>query len=414
MAELKTLDDFTPEIQAKIPAYIEKYTQGIFDGGRYKDFKREHAEALVDWNYKKSGHLPPVVLVAESPLEAQMMYNFMKNDYKFFPRIMNLFNAKNGISEIKNMENEQEKQSLIWNKDTKRYETKDIVIESLLEYEIMKQLCKLDGSLVPEIKALGNMDHLKEGVSDEIGSFNTDFPKLPTKNGMEAKLKEYNNQYLFTANVYSNVYCAWFSFIKNEFNIKTEIGETMDEWDELYMKSHVFSGVFAQNVAIVSKYPTKVYRDDQKRLHRTDGPAVTWGEKFANFDGYYVAGRMMPKWIYTEEITREKFINEKNADVRGGIYAVLGQKKIMDMLGAKVVDEKVLKHKGFDETVTLLKTEETFEEIDNQPFAWVKVVCPSTGTQYLLGVEPHHTDAHEAVASLAGMEKKDYVLDMHT
>lgn len=30
---MKTLKDFTPEIKAKIPEYIKKYTNGIFDGG---------------------------------------------------------------------------------------------------------------------------------------------------------------------------------------------------------------------------------------------------------------------------------------------------------------------------------------------------------------------------------------------
>ena len=82
---------------------------------------------------------------------------------------------------------------------------------------------------------------------------------------------------------------------------------------------------------------------------------------------------------------------------------------MLDLLGAKEVDVKVIKHRNGDkETVTLLKTEEVFEEIDGQPFAWVKMVCPSTGTQYLQGVEPHHTNALDAIASLSPFKAKEY------
>jgi len=87
----------------------------------------------------------------------------------------------------------------------------------------------------------------------------------------------------------------------------------------------------------------------------------------------------------------------------------------MDLLGAKEVDTRKIVHKNGDiETVTLLKTEDVFEEIDNQPFAWVKMVCPSTGTQYLQGVEPHHTDALTAIASLSMFKPEEYSFDMRS
>lgn len=48
---MKTLNDFSPEIQAKIQEYIKQYTKGVFDGQRYNDFKYHDAMALIDWNY---------------------------------------------------------------------------------------------------------------------------------------------------------------------------------------------------------------------------------------------------------------------------------------------------------------------------------------------------------------------------
>ena len=77
---MKTLKDFTPEIQAKIPKYIEKYTRGVFDGGRYRDFKFENAEELIHFNYERCGYKKPVVLMAENPYEAQIMFNYLKSN----------------------------------------------------------------------------------------------------------------------------------------------------------------------------------------------------------------------------------------------------------------------------------------------------------------------------------------------
>jgi hypothetical protein len=62
---MKTLKDFTPEIQAKIPKYIENYTAGIYDGSRYKSFQQSNAEELINWNYNISGFKKPIILVAE-------------------------------------------------------------------------------------------------------------------------------------------------------------------------------------------------------------------------------------------------------------------------------------------------------------------------------------------------------------
>ena len=50
---MKTLKDFTPKIQAKIPEYLKRYIAGIYDGGRYNGFKIENAEDLINWNYEK-------------------------------------------------------------------------------------------------------------------------------------------------------------------------------------------------------------------------------------------------------------------------------------------------------------------------------------------------------------------------
>ena len=95
---MKTIKDFTPEIQAKVPEYIEKYTKGVFDGGRYNSFKKENAETLIHWNYDKCGYKKPVVLVAENPYESQIFFNYIKaNEKVFYPILYAIYCVKNGI-----------------------------------------------------------------------------------------------------------------------------------------------------------------------------------------------------------------------------------------------------------------------------------------------------------------------------
>ncbi len=154
--------------------------------------------------------------------------------------------------------------------------------------------------------------------------------------------------------------------------------------------------------------PVYIERNERGRLHSTTTAAV----KFKDGSCYYfVNGRFIPSWIVEEKekITKEKFLSERNTDIKGAIYEILGQKRIISLLGAEVIDTKTLIHANGDiETVELLSTKETFEEFDNDPLRWVKVTCPSTGTNYILGVEPHHTDAKEAVASLSMFKTNEY------
>jgi hypothetical protein len=202
-------------------------------------------------------------------------------------------------------------------------------------------------------------------------------------------------------------YCDFFS----------RIGISKDEKFEKY-KSFIKSCPFAiypyETYVFAIQPPIYIERNGAGRLHSTTGVAV----KFRDGSGYYfINGRAVPEWVIENrgKITREQFLKENNAEIKGAIYEVLGQQGIMNLLGAETVDIKTINHANGDaEIVELLKTRDKFREIDNQPFAWVKVVCPSTGTNYLLGVEPHHTDAAEALASLSMFDKNEYSFNYRT
>ena len=174
------------------------------------------------------------------------------------------------------------------------------------------------------------------------------------------------------------------------------------------LKSGVFNAYEFENFVFAIQPPIYVERNLQGRLHSTSTAAV----KFRDGSSYYfINGRPIPEWVVEKKdaITKEQFLQEKNSDIRGAIYEVLGSEGIINLLGAEITDTKTIHHaNGEVETVELLKTKDTFSELDDDPLAWVKMTCPSTGTNYLIGVEPQYNDAIEAIASLSPFTKEEY------
>ena len=174
------------------------------------------------------------------------------------------------------------------------------------------------------------------------------------------------------------------------------------------LKSGVFNAYEFENCVFAIQPPIYVERNSQGRLHSTSTAAV----KFRDGSSYYfINGRQIPEWVVEKKdaITKDQFLQEKNSDIKGAIYEVLGSEGIINLLGAEITDTKTIHHANSDvETVELLKTKDTFPELDNKPMAWVKMTCPSTGTNYLVGVEPKYNDAIEAIASLSPFTKDEY------
>ncbi len=208
---------------------------------------------------------------------------------------------------------------------------------------------------------------------------------------------------------------GWVSFYDFFEEIKVLDNFKFKQYKKL-IKSNAFEAYEYDNYIFAIQPPISIVKNDASRLHNPKGMAV----QFKDGSGYYfINGRSVPAWVFekaeTGDITKELFISEKNSDIKGAIYEVLGQVKMMELLGAEEIDKQSIVHMNGDiEVVTLLKTKDVFAEIDNQPFAWVKMICPSTGTQYLQGVEPHHTNALEAIASLSMFKAEEYRFDLRS
>ena len=151
-------------------------------------------------------------------------------------------------------------------------------------------------------------------------------------------------------------------------------------------------------MCIVSDMPTKINRDESGRLHSTNEAAVEFKDGFAmNFiHGRFIQPEFFGKCI-AGKYTFEEYIKEQNDEMRSAAYEIMGAEKMLTFLNASLVDECSIVHKNGDvENISIYKTKQRLNKVKNEPYAWIKRICPSTGTTYLTPTNPAFDKAIEA------------------
>lgn len=245
---------------------------------------------------------------------------------------------------------------------------------------------------------------LNKLINDKSGSSVWDSVRASVEDSVRASVWEIFDLYSSYIDLSNYGWVSFYDFFEkinvvDNFNFK--------QYKKI-LKSGVLNAYEFENCVFAIQPPIYVERNSQGRLHSTSTAAV----KFRDGSSYYfINGRPIPEWVIEKKdsITKDRFLQEKNSDIKGAIYEVLGSEGIINLLGAEIKDSKTIHHANGDvETVELLKTKETFPELGNDPMAWVKMTCPSTGTNYLVGVDPQYNDAIEAIASLSPFTKEEY------
>jgi len=336
------MSEITPELQAKIPEYRDRFGARIFNGDGYKQFDLESNIKYIEEIYRYCAFdRPKWVLAVENPLELQICSSsLLKN-----PKIFEKYNCT--------------------------------------PYQA-----------IPE-----NIS--KQIIADLVKS-------VP-------KQLEYINQFLFVTSPYSAGYYAWYTFIRDE--LKVDPGETkqaLDNFAALYMESQIFSAIYFDQACLFSKMPRRIYLNDNKDLHNTLGSSMDWEKTVpeTDFKLYFINGRQLPAWIWEKAadgtMTADDFIGATNEEHRAGIFQVLGDKKLMELLDAKLIDSGTITHTNGDiEHLDLYKTNKKVAGAHpNGLLAWVKMTCPSTGTNYMIPVPGDVQTAVEAAVATSAFPEK--------
>ena len=170
-----------------------------------------------------------------------------------------------------------------------------------------------------------------------------------------------------------------------------------------------------EEVAIVTRYPVELHRDERNRLHCTSGPAILYAD---GFGVYAVSGvRIDAKIIeHPETLTTTHIQEEKNSEVRRVLVDLYGAEKYLRDLGAKFINEDSYGRlytvaQGSDEAIVMVELINSTPEplsYNPKPGEYGVTIGKRFYKNYMLRVPPYVKTAHEAVAWIDKMSVDAY------
>ncbi len=145
------------------------------------------------------------------------------------------------------------------------------------------------------------------------------------------------------------------------------------------------------------------------RIHRPDGPAVLCEDR----ELYYWRGWQVSKGTLTQKPTTERILAETNQTDREVLLERMGVENFVREAELKPADtfrETVLLKVNTVGTQGRWRNREWVEE--PLPFAFLKVICPSTQKTYFLRVDPQVESAKQALESTLPGYPRDWQQDL--
>ena len=388
---MKTLKDLTPEKRQKIEEY-KKRARAFYRG---KKFNRRASVKYIEMIYEIAGQKKPVVLFAKDPLEFQ----FMSGNATRLECLKHIWVKKNKVykssSDLHSELRSELYSELHSELRSELYSELDSELDSELRSELHSELyseldSELDSELSSELRSELDSELHSELYSELYSELSSELhSELNSELSSELKL---GSDWLFLCSPYTRCYLSWYRFISKELNIEHKSKKTLEKLYWLFLMSDISRCKFYKGVVVVLRNPNNISFVDS-RLHNVNGPAYTYAT--GKPGGYFVNGRKVDEQLIEGSFTLQDVINEENEDIKSAMITIIkerhGDKGLLDFLGAVVVDEKEVEHfDGYKETLRLYKTKERYDILQdrngnfNQPYTWSEMVCPSTGSTYLI------------------------------
>lgn len=253
------------------------------------------------------------------------------------------------------------------------------------------------------------VNQVKDQISNQIWNQIWNQIVNQISNQVEDRVKDQKLTY-FAFSSYINYtdfgWCSFYDYFNTEFNIIEK--KLSDNFNKIIdFVDHSFMSIQFENLLIISKYPNFISRNSNNDLHNTKRSAVSFKDGYEQF---YVNGRFIEKEIFEncQEIESAKIIfqNETNEDIKAAIITIIkenfGNEGLLEMLDAVVIDEQIINHpNNYTEKIRILHSKQKYSFLQNskgklnQPYAWIEMTCPSTGSVYLIDTCPTFKNALE-------------------
>lgn len=164
-----------------------------------------------------------------------------------------------------------------------------------------------------------------------------------------------------------------------------------------------------EDLCILTERPTDLKRDQQNRLHNTNGPALLYPDGFGVYAWH---GRQVPKDLIEEGWSIEKIMKEQNAEIRRCAIDRMGWDQFIAVAGLKLVAKSDDPGNAGQE----LFLYDLGEKLRNLYDAPARILLCTNGTierdgtrhRFGLPVPGHHTDPVAAAADLYDWPVEEY------
>ncbi len=367
------ITNLTPEQIAKFPEYVEKWTA---IGLCTDPADRPKAEIAINKCYQLAGLTPPKKIVwCDSPLSQAITHSILKDE-----KIQKELQVKFKTQSV-------------------RASVRDSVWTSVW--------ASVGDSVGASVK-----DSVRDSVGASVGASVKDSVWASVRASVRDSVR---------ASVYGQHDASWLSFY-NYFNKECGLYEETKLLDGLIeLAESAGWWLPCKDICFVSERHSMLNRDNEGRLHNTNGPAFMYPDGFC---GYYYHGVKVPEFVITEpnKITPQLIDQESNIEVRRVMLQIYGEERYLTAGNYEVLDEDkdqfgrprrlLRKQNGEDEPIVKVEVINSSLELDGSYKTYYLSVHPElrpllSDTERKFG-DPQKMTCHNAVASTFGKRGEEY------
>jgi hypothetical protein len=253
---------------------------------------------------------------------------------------------------------------------------------------------------------------LVKDLGKELSDFNPDMTKGYEDGVLDLKFDKQIKENLTLSSSYigwSNF--GWVAFYDYFTQIKVIDNEDFNNYQKL-IESNVFESFEFEKVVFAVKPPIHINYNELNQPHSINEASIVFldGSRFYRVNGFSLSKELFTS-LKEQTYTVKEFLSENNEEVKSAVISFIQERDgeegiyrfLQDYLNE--VDTYVNKKDGeFMEGTTnssKLGVYTLFKgRINTYDIAYVRCYCPSTDRMFFLGVEPTHTKAKDAIASL--------------
>jgi len=391
------LKELNQEQEILMHATRDKYLKKFFSLPR---IDKPKATKFIKWIYSLSGLKEPMVLFVDSPIACQISCNLIGRDEVASQLWIQIWNQAR--EQIRNQVDEQIDRQ-VWNQVDEQVENQvwNQVLNQVLE-QVRNQVWNQARNRVRNQVGNQVVSQVENQVRNQVASqvWNQVENQVENQVWNQARNRVRSQIWGKGLNYFNFGYFAdysdfgWVSF----YDFFSQIGILKNKEFNQYKKlidTGIFATIQMDKLCIVSSMPTKICRSGIK-LHNPDGYAVEFADGYGQhyLYGVYFSPEDFEK---VKTMTTKEALNIKNIEQRMAILKLFGAEKILNEIGAKLIDSSERGNKLYSIDGITSKTEKI-----------LKYVCPSTGRIYVKFVKPHYENA-----DLAQAESHHFTLEQY-